>query len=81
MSASPATHAALHRLRFVFRDSAPLLHLVPHVTSGDIARIWNDIADRYPDPPVAIDVTFATREDATPAMTPASTARQPVARA
>ena len=63
MSAEPAMDSALHQVRFVFRRSAPTVRFVPHVTSGDIARIWTAIADRQPEPTVAIDVTFASAQD------------------
>jgi len=65
MPSLPQTRPGLHQLRFVYESSAPLLRFIPDVTSGDIARIWYEIADRRPERPVAIDVTFASnREDA-----------------
>lgn len=60
MSHFPQARHPLHRLRFIFEGSAPLLLFVPNVTSGDIAGIWSGIADHRPDRPVAIDVTFAS---------------------
>lgn len=38
----PAT--ALSQVRFLFRHSAPLVRLVDHPTSGDVAEIWSEIA-------------------------------------
>jgi hypothetical protein len=64
MSSSPAMYPTVHQLRFVFRHSRPTLCFVPHVTSGDIARIWTEIADRHSEPPVTIDVTFAASQGA-----------------
>ncbi|MEI6159850.1 MAG: hypothetical protein WCP77_08460 [Roseococcus sp.] len=64
MPDSSLAHTALHQLRFVFERSAPLLRFVPDMTSGDIARIWSEIADRCGEPPVAIDVTFAPAQAA-----------------
>ncbi len=70
----PMTQAghALHQLRFVFERSAPRLRFIQDVTSGDIARIWSEIADRCPESPVAIDVTFAANPQALPGQEPAA---------
>jgi hypothetical protein len=73
MTHSSVTHNELHQLRFVFEHSIPLLRYVPAVTSGDIARIWNEIAQLHPEPPVAIDVTFAPSQKAERGRQPALT--------
>lgn len=46
---------------FVAERSAPLLRFIPDVTSGDIARIWSEIADQHTEPPAALAVTFASK--------------------
>jgi hypothetical protein len=72
MPSLPQARPELHQLRFVFESSAPLQRFIPDVTSEDIARIWSAIADRRPDRPVAIEVTFAANPENASGCAPAA---------